>query len=120
MAIRVNEDATHVVKHIQSIHSSIFIAVGLRSIPEARRNFWKIDPAEYPAIAQQAFRGDGACSRMTETWNLIFRVQVRRRCPLMNRALEEQRLGNTSGTEAIATLLDKRRAERAHKSLLRR
>ncbi|CBJ48510.1 hypothetical protein Esi_0025_0032 [Ectocarpus siliculosus] len=35
------------------------------------------------------------------------------------RALEEQRLGNTSGSEAIATPLDKRRAERAHKRLLR-
>ncbi|CAM9269484.1 unnamed protein product [Ectocarpus sp. 4 AP-2014] len=37
-----------------------------------------------------------------------------------SRALEEQRLGNTSGSEAIATPLDKRRAERAHKRLLRR
>ncbi|CAM9669069.1 unnamed protein product, partial [Ectocarpus sp. 13 AM-2016] len=37
-----------------------------------------------------------------------------------SRALEEQRLGNTSSSEAIATPLDKRRAERAHKRLLRR
>ncbi|CAN0013977.1 unnamed protein product, partial [Ectocarpus sp. 8 AP-2014] len=36
------------------------------------------------------------------------------------RALEEQRLGNTSGTEAIATPLDKRRVERAQKRLLRK
>ncbi|CAM9357249.1 unnamed protein product, partial [Ectocarpus sp. 12 AP-2014] len=37
-----------------------------------------------------------------------------------SRALEEQRLGTTSGSEAIATPLDQRRAERAHKTLLRR